>query len=436
MLDINFIRENVDLVKKAVSEKGIEFDVERLLEVDKERRELITQVDELRRQKNEISEGIKGKPSDEQIQKGREIKEKLDGLEDQLRDAEERFSNLMQYLPNIPAADAPVGPDADSNIELSKWGEVPQFNFSVKDHVELGKLLDIIDLEQGVKTGGFRGYYLKNEGAKLHWAVLRFALDKIQEAGFNQLVPPTLVREEVLHGSGHFPFGKENIYQIANPGKLETGEEIKNPLFVTGTSEPSLLAYYMDKTLREEELPIKVCALTHCYRSEVGDYGKDTRGLYRVHEFDKVEQVVICKNSLEESEQIFQEMQKISESILQEMGIPYRVIATSTGDMGAGKYRMNDIEAWMPGREKYGETHSNSNLTDWQARRDNIKFKTKDGQIEFAFTLNNTVLASPRILIAILENCQQADGSIKIPEVLVPYTGFSEIQPKNEVTTG
>ena len=187
----------------------------------------------------------------------------------------------------------------------------------------------------------------------------------------------------------------------------------------------------MDTTLSEEQLPIKVCAMTHCYRSEIGDYGKDTRGLYRVHEFDKVEQVVICKNNLEESEEIFIKMQKISESILQELGLPYHVVATSTGDMGAGKYRMNDIETWMPGRESFGETHSNSNLTDWQARRLNLKFKTKDGQTFYCFTLNNTVLASPRILIAILENFQLADGSIKIPEVLKEYTNFSEILPKD-----
>ncbi|TSC65631.1 MAG: Uncharacterized protein CEO21_367, partial [Microgenomates group bacterium Gr01-1014_80] len=203
-----------------------------------------------------------------------------------------------------------------------------------------------------------------------------------------------------------------------------------NPLYLVGTSEPSLLAYYMDTTLRDDELPIKVCAMTHCYRSEIGDYGKDTRGLYRVHEFDKVEQVVICRNNLEESEKMFNQMQDISEKILQELGLPYHIVASSTGDMGAGKYRMNDIETWMPSREGYGETHSNSNLTDWQARRLNLKFKTTDGQTYFCYTLNNTVVASPRILIPLLENFQAEDGSVKIPEVLQKYTNFSEIRPK------
>ncbi len=423
MLDINFIRENIDVVKKAISDKGMSFDVDKLLAVDTSRRDLIQRVEDLRRQRNEVAKN-------RDIEKGREIKEELSKFEEQLKAIEVEYTNLMLYVPNIPSPDSPIGPNADSNKEISKWGEIPQFDFEVKDHIALGRALDIIDLEQGVKASGFRGYYLKNEGAILHWAVLRLALDKIQKAGFKQMVPPTLVHDRVLIGSGHFPFGKESVYQIANPGKLETGEEIKNPLFLTGTSEPSLLAYYLDKTLTEDELPVRVCALTHCYRSEVGDYGKDTKGLYRVHEFDKVEQVVICRNSLEESEEIFKEMQQISEEILQELNIPYHVIATSTGDMGAGKYRMNDIEAWMPGRNKYGETHSNSNLTDWQAKRLNLKFKDKKGEVNYAYTLNNTVIASPRILIAILENFQQQDGSIKIPEVLIPYTGFSIISPK------
>lgn len=423
MLDINFIRENTEVVKKAVSNKGINLDIDNLLSVDKNRRDLISEVDNLRQQRNEAAKN-------RDIEKGRQVKQELDGLERKLIEVEKEYFKLMLFVPNIPADDAPVGPNSDSNTEVFKWGEIPNFDFEVRDHLEIGRNLEIIDLEQGVKASGYRGYYLKNEGAILHWAVLRFAMDQILKAGFKQLVPPTLVQEKVLVGSGHLPFAGDNIYQISNPGKLESGEEIKNPLYLTGTSEPSLLAYYLDKTLNEDELPIKVSALTHCYRSEVGDYGRDTRGLYRVHEFDKVEQVVICKNDLEESEQLFNEMQKISENILQQLSIPYHILATSTGDMGAGKYRMNDIEAWMPGRGKYGETHSNSNLADWQARRLNLKFKSKKGKTEFCYTLNNTVIASPRILIAILENYQQADGSIKIPEILVPYTGFSEIRLK------
>ncbi len=413
MLDINYIRQNTDLVKKAVKQKGMDVDIDKLLQVDQKRRELILKVDELRKQRNEAAKT-------KNIENGKKVKEELGGLEEELRTLQEHFDQLMLYVPNIPAQDAPVGSNSDSNVEILKWGDVPKFDFETRDHIELGRMSDIIDLEQGVKASGFRGYYLKNEGAVLHLAILNYAFDKIVEAGFSPMVPPTLVHEAALVGSGHFPFGKEDVYQIAG-----------DPLFLTGTSEPSLLAYFMDKTLTEDQLPIKVCAMTHCYRSEVGDYGKDTKGIYRVHEFDKVEQVVICKNILEESEQLFKMMQGISEEILQELGIPYHVIATSTGDMGTGKYRMNDLEAWMPGRGKYGETHSNSNLTDWQSRRLNIKFKGQDGKAYYCYTLNNTVIASPRILIAILENFQQADGSVKIPEVLVPYTGFSEIKPKS-----
>lgn len=428
MLDINYIRENRDIVKKAIAEKAMSFDVDKLIAVDSARREVITKVEELRRQRNEASK-------ERNIEKGKKIKSELDTYEDQLKSIEKEFEEMMLYVPNIPSPDSPIGPNSDSNKEIFKWGELPKFDFEAKDHIELGTKLDILDLDAGSKTSGFRGYYLKNEGAVLHWVVLQYAFSKIIAAGFVPMVPPTLVREDTLIGSGHFPFGKENIYQISNPGKLDSGEEIKSPLFLTGTSEPSLLTYFRDTVVKEEDLPIKVCALTQCYRSEVGDYGRDTRGLYRVHEFAKVEQIVICKNDLDESEDFFAHMQTLSESILQELGIPYHVIKTSTGDMGAGKYRMNDIEAWMPGRDKYGETHSNSNLTDWQARRLNLRFKSKDGKTYYCYTLNNTVIASPRILIALLENYQQKDGSVKIPEVLQKYTGFSEIKPKRTLLT-
>lgn len=423
MLSIDFIRNNLNLVKKAAKDKGIDVDLDELLGIDDQRRALIEKVDGLRHKRNEAA-----KIRD--VEGGKKIKGDLDELEKELKDIQEQYNHLMLYVPNIPSDDSPVGLDSSSNRELSRWGEIPKFDFKIRDHVEIGKLLDILDLEQGTKVAGFRGYYLKNEGSILHWAVLNYALEKIRAAGFMQLVPPTLVHEEILIGSGHFPFGKENIYQIANPGKIESGQDVKLPVFLTGTSEPALLAYFLGKTLPKDQLPVKVCAITQCYRSEVGDYGKDTRGIFRVHEFTKVEQVVICENNLEESEKWFAQMQKISEDILRDLNIPYHVIAASTGDMGAGKYKMNDIEAWMPGRGAYAETHSNSNLTDWQARRLNLKFKDNDGKTDYCFTLNNTVVASPRILIAILENFQQEDGSVKIPEALVPYTKFSVIKPE------
>lgn len=415
MLDINFIRKNPEIVKKAVTDKGIDLDVDKLLKLDVKRRQLIVKVDELRKQRNQAAH-------DRNVEKGKQIKKDLDTWDIELKEADTRFNHMMLFVPNIPAPDSPLGLTDDQNVEVYKWGEIPRFDFKLKDHIELGKILDIIDLEQGTKVAGFRGYYLKNEGAILHLAILNFAFDKIVSKGFAPLVPPSLVHEDVLIGSGHLPFGKDNIYQITNPGKLQ--------IYLTGTSEPSLLAYYMNRVVPERELPIKICAMTHCYRSEVGDYGKDTRGLYRVHEFDKVEQLVICQSDLNESEDWFKRMQQYSEQILQELKLPYRVINVCTGDMGAGKYKMYDIETWMPSRQSYGETHSNSNLTDWQARRLNLKVKSKDGKTLYPYTLNNTVIASPRILIAILENFQQSEGSVKIPEALTPYTNFKDIRPK------
>ncbi len=429
MLDIKYIRENSEIVKQSTADKQMDPTlIDKVLELDDRRRSLIQKTDEIRKDANAFQSEIKGKPTPDQIEKGKKFKDELNKLEPELSLVEKEYRLSMLQVPNMPAKDAPVGPDADTNKEIYTWGEIPKFNFEIKDHITLGTSLNIIDLEKGVKTSGFRGYYLKGDGARLHWAILNYAMEKIISVGFSLIVPPTLIHDKALVGSGHFPFGADNVYQIANPGKLETGKDIKNPLYLAGTSESSLLAYFMDTTFAEKEFPIKVCALTSCYRSEVGDYGRDTRGLYRIHEFAKVEQVVICKNDLELSEKYFKEMQELSENILQELKLPYHVLATSTGDMGAGKYRMNDLEAWMPGRNKYGETHSCSNLTDWQARRLNIKVKDKEGNNNFAYTLNNTVIASPRILIAILENYQQSDGSVKIPVVLQKYLGKDIIE--------
>jgi len=430
MIDINFLRENPQLFQKAAENKGVNIDIDHILEIDKKHRELSISVQKFREERNILTQSMKGKPTSEQIKVGKILKGKLEKEEYALKAVGEELKTLLLRVPNIPAKDTPIGPNSKFNKEINKWGEIQKFNFSIKDHIEIGKNLNILDLVVGAKVSGFRGYYLKNEGALLHWAVLNFAFQKMVLHGFVPMVPPTLIHEFVLLGSGHFPFGKQDIYQIANPGKLESGEEIKNPIYLGGTSEPSLLAYFSDKILAEKELPIKVCALTQCYRSEVGDYGRDAKGLYRIHEFTKVEQVVICENDLEKSEKLHQEMQSISEEILQELDLPYHVVQNSTGDMGAGKYKMFDIETWMPARNNYGETHSNSNLTDWQARRLSMKFKNKNGIINYCHTLNNTVIASPRILIAILENYQQEDGSVLIPKVLQKYLNCKKISPK------
>ncbi|MDP3994051.1 MAG: serine--tRNA ligase [Candidatus Doudnabacteria bacterium] len=423
MLDIKFIRENQEAVRKAVKDKGIDLDLDKLLAVDERRRKLTVEIDELRRQRRAIAQS-------RDIEKGKAAKQKLGALESELEQTEKDFGVLMLVVPNIPSPETPVGVAA-ANKEIYKWGEITKFDFEPKSHAELGKALDVIDFERGAKVSGFRGYFLKNEGVLLQLGVLFYALTKVISRGFTPVVPPVLVREFALVGSGHFPFGKDEVYQIGNLHSLkEQDEGTKDKMYLAGTSEPSLLAYYTDEILDEKDLPIRFCGISACYRSEVGSYGKDTKGLYRVHEFMKVEQVVLCKNDLAETKRWLMELESISKEILQDLRLPYRVIINSTGDQGAGKYEMHDIETWMPSRKAYGETHSNSALTDWQARRLNIRYRDRQGKLHFVHTLNNTAIASPRILIAILENYQQKDGSVQIPDVLQGFVGKKEIKPK------
>jgi len=433
MLDIKFIKENREKIEKAIKNKGCDLKLSDLLIADEKRGEILKEIENLKAEKNKLNEEIqKTEKREEIIKKGKKIKEKLARLEPEYKIIKERFEKLMLMVPNIYSDDTPIGFDERGNKEIAKWGDIPKFDFAIKNHIELGKSLDIIDVERGVKTSGFRGYYLKNEAVWLQMALIMHALAKMQAKGFNLIITPTIVREFVLFGSGHFPFGKDEIYQLYNPGKDSNGNNFSEKFYLAGTSEPSLLAYFADQTLKEEELPKKVCGFSQCYRSEVGSYGKDTKGLYRIHEFMKVEQVVICKAENNEADKLLEEMRDIAEEILKDLKLPYRVLQICTGDMGAGKYKMYDLETWMPSRESYGETHSDSNLTDWQARRLGIKYRDHNGKISFAYTLNNTVVASPRILIAILENYQKADGSVEIPEVLRKYfpSDIKMIKPK------
>jgi len=423
MLDIKFIRENVDLVKNAAKIKEIDVDIDKLLGLDKKRVELIKKIDDLRSERKSEK-----KPSKEEIEKIRKIKEELAGKEENLRKIQVEYDDLMFRVPNIPSPDSPVG-DESANKEVSRWREIPKFEFPILDHVELAKNLDLIDFEQGTNVSGFRGYYLKNEAVLLQMALMWMALDKLRRKGFTLMIPPTLVREFALTGSGQFPFAKTETYQVANAG-TDKDECLKDPLYLVGTAEPSLLAYNANKILNVEDLPIKLCGFSQCYRSEVGSYGKDTRGAYRVHEFMKVEQVILCKADLEESQKWLEQLRETAEEMLTDLGLPHRVLSIATGDMGAGKYAMYDIETWMPARNAYGETHSDSNFTDWQTRRLNIRYKTKEGKLVHPYALNNTMIASPRILIALFENYQQKDGSINIPEALVKYLGFDKIVKK------
>ncbi len=441
MLDIKFIRENAEAIKKAARNKQLSLDLDKLLEVDKRRLELLQQVEELNRQRNDLNDKIKSAkdPKDREsfIELGKDIKEKSNQIDTQYKEIEQEFFALMITVPTVPAPDVPVGESDKENVEIYSWGDKPQFSFIPKDHIELGKSLDILDLERGAKVAGYRGYYLKNEGAKLVMALMLYAVNKMIAKGYTFMIPPTLIKQYALFGSGYFKGTRydpetDEIYKVATSEKEADGTYSGDSKFLVGTAEPSLLAYYSGETLKEEDLPLKLCGYSQCYRSEIGSYGKETKGMYRVHEFMKVEQVVLAPAEIELSEKIQLEMISVSKEMHEELGLPYRQLMICTGDMSAGKYKQFDIEAWMAGMNRYGETGSASNFVDWQSRRLDVKYETKEGERKYVYMLNNTALPSPRIFIAILENYQQADGSVKIPEVLLPYTGFDLISPKNK----
>ena len=433
MLDLNFIRENVELVKKAIKDKGLSLNLDEFLKLDDKRRTLVQEIDELRRQQNEFSKKIASLSEDakgEKLAGMKVLSTDLKGIEGELKEVEQKWQELYLLVPNIPSSDTPIGTSEQDNVEVEKWGEPKKFDFKIKSHIELMKDLNLVDFERGVKTSGFRGYYLKNEAAVLQLALMNYAVAKMREQGFEFMITPTILKEFALTGSGHFPFGKDDIYQLSNTGKDQTGKQIGETLYLAGTSEPSLLAYFADTVLEEKDLPRKVCGFSQCYRNEVGSYGKDAQGLYRIHEFMKVEEVVLCRDDVKESDEWLEKMRGYSQQILKDLELPHRILQICTADMGAGKRKMYDIETWMPSREGYGETHSDSNLTDWQPRRLNIKYRKANGEKAYVYALNNTVIASPRILIAILENNQVKDGSVTIPKILADLCGFDKILPR------
>jgi seryl-tRNA synthetase len=424
MLDIRFIRENPETVREAIRKKHVSFDLDLLLERDVRLRGLRVKIDDLRAKRNQGSREISSLQGE---QKQKAIAD-MQGVVSSLKDMEPEYDNLetqiaddLLQVPLPPADDVPEGKTDEDNVEVSRWGDPHQFDFGPRDHVELCEMHDLLDVERGVKLAGSRSYILRNEGALLHWAVLRLALDHMLAQGFTPLTVPVLVREEFMVGTTYFPQGREQAYEIE-----------KDELFLVGTAEVSLTSYYAGEMLSLEDLPKKLVSNSPCYRREAGTYGKDTRGIYRIHQFDKVEQVVVCEGDPEISNEMHKYILNNAEQVTQKLELPYRVMEVCTGDMGLGKYKMYDIECWMPSRKTYGETHSCSNLHDFQARRLNLRYRDAEGKPRFAHTLNNTVLASPRILIPLLENNQQADGSIRIPEALRPYLDGKEIlEPRN-----
>jgi seryl-tRNA synthetase len=422
MIDIKDLRDNPEKYRRGAELKNVTVNIAAVLDLDGQCLRAQQEFDRLRAEQNELSRQIgKAKdPAERESIKARAaaMKPQLQDLEQKRKTTETSRDQLLLQIPQPPDDDVPIGKDASDNVVLYTHGEPRRFEFKPKSHIEIGKALDLFDFEAGVKLAGSRSYFLKGAGADLHQAVLRLALDMMtREKGFTQLTVPVLVRDIAMQGTGFFPASREQAYHV--------GED---DLFLTGTGEVGLTAYHFDEILDESVLPRRYVAVSTCFRREAGTYGKDTAGLYRVHQFDKVEQVVICKNDVAESKRWHKEMLGYSEEVLRRLKLPYRVIQCCTGDIGVKNASMMDIETWMPSRydgkdsaSGYGETHSASRLYEFQARRLNLRYKTSDGKIRFVHTLNNTVVASPRILIPILENYQNPDGSVTIPEALRPH---------------
>ncbi|MBD3250784.1 MAG: serine--tRNA ligase [Candidatus Pacebacteria bacterium] len=416
MLDINYIQQNPDKIKWACQVKQLDpAVVDQLLIVDQKRRQLKQQIDQVRQQVNENAEEIKQqvhqgqKPDPELIKKGRQIKDQLKQVEPEFRQVKEEFDQLMLQIPNVPAAEVPLGQDESGNVVVRQVGQVPEFDFKPLPHDQLMKNLDWVDIERGVKIAGFRSYFLKNKAVVLEQALLRYALDFMIKQDFTPMTVPILVNEEPLVGTGYFPWGQDDHY-YTQEGQI-----------LTGTAEVALTSYYMNETLREDDLPIKLAGVSPCFRKEVGAHGKDTQGVIRVHQFNKVEQVVLTVADEKKTQEWHEKMLGFSEKLLQNLELPYQVLMMCTGDMGAGQRKKYDLETWFPAQNKYRETHSASYFNDFQTRRLGIKYQAKDGSTKYAYSLNNTVAATPRLLAAIIENYQQPDGSVKIPAVLEPY---------------
>jgi seryl-tRNA synthetase len=417
MIDVQDIRSRPEAYQAACVAKRIKFDITAFLDLDSQYRERRTEFETLKSKQNASSKELPKLPADEKQSKLAEMKE-LSGLvkiaQEELRELEEKRTSQLLRIPSIPREDVPEGPDDTANVELKTWGEIPHFDFALKDHMELGKQLGILDVERGVKVAGARSYFLVGDGARLQQALLSYASDFLSGKGYSLMAPPHLVKHEVMTGTGYFPGGEDAAYHL---------DERDQDTYLIGTSEVPLCAFHQGEILQHRELPKRYAGISPCYRREAGSYGKDTYGLYRVHQFFKVEQVVVCRAELEESNRLHAELLQNSESFLQSLNIPYRVVAVCTGDMGQGQVYKNDIESWMPSRKAYGETHSCSTFYDFQSRRLALRYKDEEGKNTYCHTLNNTLVASPRILIPLLELNQNEDGTVAVPEVLRPYMG-------------
>ena len=420
MIDLKDLRERPDAYQKACENKGIKFSVSEFLKLDENYRTQKQALEELRSKQNSFNKSLpklSGEEKEAKLAEMKELAEKVKEETEKFRQLESSWHDQQLLLPSIPLSDVPVGKDESDNLEVSTWGKIPEFSFKAKDHVELGKQLDIIDIERGVKIAGARNYFLKGDGARLQHAVMQLSLTQLHMKGFTLMELPHIVKYEAMMGTSYFPGGEDQAYHL---------DERDDDSYLIGTSEVSVCSYHANEILELNELPKLYAGYSPCYRREAGTYGKDTHGLYRIHQFYKVEQVVVCEPSTEESAKVHKELLANAEEVMQQLELPYRVVVVCTGDMGQGQVFKNDIEAWMPSREAYGETHSCSTFHDFQARRLKIRTKLADGSKAFCHTLNNTCIASPRILIPLLEVHQNKDGSVRIPEALRPYMGGQE----------
>jgi len=417
MLDIKFIRENPDLVKDAAAKKHVEIDVDELLKTDELRLQKLSLVETLRAEQNAVSDKMPNASVDERadlIEKMKILKEDLKKHEEDLAAILKDWQRMMLYVPNIPDPQAPVGASDAENVTVKTWGEKTQFDFEPKDHMEIMTNLGMVDFERGVKVHGFRGYFLTGDGVRLCFAIWNYAMDFWADKGFSPVMPPINTKREALLGCGFIPQGEADIYKAQDDS------------YFVGTSEVPMMGMYMNEVLEKNQLPIKMLGFSPCYRLEVGSHNKDVKGLIRVHEFYKLEQLILCEASHAESVRHHQEIEKNTEDFIESFNIPYEVVDICTGDMSLGKVRAFDINLWVPKESTYREISSASYYHDFQTRRLNTRYKDTEGKMRFAHSLNCTAIPTPRILVSLVENFQQADGTIKIPEVLRKYLGGRE----------
>ncbi len=414
MLDIHFIRENTDLVKAGAAKKRITVDIDRLIAVDDERKTLRQELDEKRAEQNRASGAISLAKDDERaklIESMQHLKAGMGEIEEKYKKVMEEWQKLMLEVPNLPDISVPDGESDKNNVEVKKWGELPVFDFEPKDHVTLMEKAGMADFERGAKVAGFRGYFLRGDGVLLANAVWQLALKHFSAKGLEPLMVPSLVRRETFMGTGYLPQGEEDLY------KTQDGE------YLAGTAEVATMGYHMDEVLDIEKLPVQFLSFSPCFRREAGAHGKDVRGLIRVHEFFKWEQVVLCKAEHGESVKMHEWLNRNTEELIEMLNIPYHTVANCGGDLGLGQVKKYDIELWVPMEHTYREISSASYFHDFQTRRLNIRYRDTEGKMQFAHSLNSTAIPTPRILVSIVENYQQKDGTIKVPEALIPYVG-------------